>query len=94
MDILDGANHHAVLALEGSHPSDNRERYNTGIEYTFNDFAFFRIGNRFQRDLGGFTVGGGLAFDVTGKFKARIDYGFQEFDALEDVQRFALTVDF
>ncbi|MEW5875669.1 MAG: PorV/PorQ family protein [Candidatus Zixiibacteriota bacterium] len=94
MDILDGENHHAVLALEGSHPSDNRERYNTGIEYTFNDFAFFRVGNRFERDLGGLTLGGGLAFDLSGRIRARIDYGYQEFDLLDDVQRFALTVDF
>jgi len=64
------------------------------IEYTFNDFAFFRVGNRFERDLGGLTLGGGLAFDLSGRIRARIDYGYQEFDLLDDVQRFALTVDF
>lgn len=94
MDILDAANHRAVLAVEGSHPSDNRERYNTGLEYTFNDFAFFRLGNRFERDLGGFTVGGGVAFDISEKIRARLDYGYQDFAALENVQRFAFTLDF
>jgi long-subunit fatty acid transport protein len=93
VDVLDNHNHRATLALEGSHPSDNRERYTAGIEYTFNEFALFRIGNRFERDLGGLSVGGGLRFDVLG-VGARLDYGYQDFGALDNVPRYSLTLDF
>lgn len=94
MDIIDQENHRAVLAVEGSHPSDNRERYTTGIEYIFSEFATFRIGNRFERDLGGLSLGGGVGFDLTEKIRARFDYAYQDFDELDNIQRFAMTLDF
>jgi hypothetical protein len=93
VDFLDNPSHHATLAVEGSHPSDNRERYTMGVEYMFNDFAIFRIGNRFQRDLGGLSVGGGVAFDMLG-LGARLDYSYQDFGDLDKIQRYALTLDF
>jgi hypothetical protein len=94
VDILDAPKHHAVLAVEGSHPSDNRERYSAGLEYVFNNFASFRIGDRFEYDLGGISVGGGLTFKLAERYKARIDYAYQDFQALDKIQRFSLTVDF
>lgn len=93
VDFLDNPSHHATLAVEGSHPSDNRERYATGIEYTFSDFAVFRVGNRFERDLGGMSVGGGVKFDMVG-VEARLDYAYQDFGLLDKIQRFGLTLDF
>jgi hypothetical protein len=93
VDFLDNPSHHATLAVEGSHPSDNRERYAMGVEYMFNDFAVFRIGNRFQRDLGGLSAGGGIAFDMLG-LGARLDYSYQDFGALDKIQRYGLTLDF
>jgi hypothetical protein len=93
VDVLDDQNHHAILAIEGSHPSDNRERYTIGIEYAFNEFAYFRAGNRFERDLGGLSVGGGLSFDAMG-LGARLDYGYQDFEELDQINRFSLTLDF
>ena len=94
LDILDGPGHHAIFAIEGSHPADNREKYNVGMEYTFHNFASLRAGQRFEHDLGGMSVGGGVLFNVSEKYKARLDYGFQDFDALSEIHRFALTVDF
>jgi len=94
LDILDGPGHHAILSLEGSHPADNREKYNMGMEYTFRDFASFRAGQRLEHDLGGLSIGGGLRFNLSEKYKARIDYGYQDFDALSEIHRFAMTVDF
>jgi long-subunit fatty acid transport protein len=93
VDLLDNHNHRAILAMEGSHPSDNRERYTVGMEYVFNDAAFFRIGNRFERDEGDLSVGGGLRFDALG-LGARLDYGYQDFGLLDEINRFSLTLDF
>jgi hypothetical protein len=94
VDVLDAPKHHAVLAVEGSHPSDNRERYSAGLEYVFNNVASFRIGDRFEYDLGGISVGGGLSFKFAERYRARLDYSYQDFQALDKVQRFSLTVDF
>lgn len=94
LDVLDGPGHHAIFAIEGSHPADNREKYNVGMEYTFRNFASLRAGQRFEHDLGGMSVGGGVLFNISEKYKARLDYGYQDFDALSEIHRFALTVDF
>lgn len=94
LDILDGPGHHAIMSIEGSHPADNREKYNMGVEYTFRDFASLRAGQRLEHDLGGMSIGGGLRFNLSEKYKARIDYGYQDFDALSEIHRFAMTVDF
>ncbi len=94
LDVLDNPGHHAIFAIEGSHPADNREKYNVGMEYTFRNFASLRAGQRFEHDLGGMSVGGGVNFSVSEKYKLRIDYGYQDFDALSEIHRFAMTVDF
>ncbi len=94
VDVLDNPGHHAIFAIEGSHPADNREKYNVGLEYTFRNFASFRAGQRFEHDLGGISVGGGVKFNLSEKYKARIDYGYQDFEALSEIHRFSLTVDF
>lgn len=94
IDLVDNSQHRATLSMEGAHPSDNRERYTAGMEYEFNNFATFRVGNRFERDLGGISVGGGVKLAVSEKIKARIDYAWQDFSELTNVQRFALTLDF
>ncbi|MBI3872315.1 MAG: PorV/PorQ family protein [candidate division Zixibacteria bacterium] len=94
IDVLDSPRHHAVFSLEGAHPADNREKYNTGVEYVFSNFASFRVGERLEHDLGGLTLGGGLRFARGEKFAARLDYGYQNFDALSEIHRFSLTIDF
>lgn len=94
VDVWDSPKHHAILAVEGAHPSDNRERYNAGIEYTFDNMASFRLGDRFENDLSGLSVGGGLKFSLAEKTMAHFDYSYQDFGALKSIQRFALTVDF
>jgi opacity protein-like surface antigen len=64
------------------------------MEYTFRDFASLRAGQRFEHDLGGMSVGGGVQFKLNETYKARIDYGYQDFDALSEIHRIAMTVDF
>lgn len=92
IDILDGAQHHAIIAMEGSHPADNRERYSAGVEYTYQKFASFRIGQRIEHDLGGISFGGGLALSGIG-LPMRIDYGYQDFEALREIHRISFTYD-
>lgn len=94
LDVLDGPGHHAIFAIEGSHPADNREKYNVGMEYTFRNFASLRAGQRFEHDLGGMSLGGGVQVDISEKYKLSVDYGYQDFDALDEIHRIALTVDF
>ncbi|HEX9750482.1 MAG TPA: PorV/PorQ family protein [candidate division Zixibacteria bacterium] len=92
IDVMDSPEHHAILAVEGAHPSDNRERYNAGVEYTYQEFASFRFGQRFEHDLGGLSVGGGLKLNSVG-VPLQLDYGYRDFEVLGDIHRFSFTLD-
>jgi hypothetical protein len=41
-----------TLALQASRPNDNLERFNSGLEYWYNDMVAFRVGKKFSYDFG------------------------------------------
>jgi len=83
-----------MLAAEGSHPGDNEEKYNVGIEYWFQDKFSLRVGERFNYDSDGFTAGGGLVLPIGEEFDLSVDYAYQEFGFLNEVHRFSLGLVF
>jgi hypothetical protein len=89
--ILDGGVHRAVLSAEGSHPADNLEKYQAGMEYWFNEVLALRVGGKFNYDIGGFTAGAGFRVPV-GENDFRIDYGYQDFGLLGANHRWSLTL--
>lgn len=93
-NFIENPDHLAVVSLEGAHPSDNLEQYNAGIEYWYLDRFSLRVGNRFNYDSDGFTVGGGLKWPFGENSELRIDYGYQDFGFLREVHRFSLAVAF
>lgn len=46
MKALKTDEHQLIIALEGSHPNDNLEQFNIGMEYGFMDMAFLRAGKK------------------------------------------------
>lgn len=94
INLIEGNRHQLMLAAEGSHPSDNLEKYNAGLEYTFSDRFVLRGGHRFNYDVDGFTFGGGAKVPFGQDGEIRIDYAFQDFDILTEVHRFSLAIGF
>ena len=60
IDVIQNANSILTFAADGSHPSDNLEKYNTGLEYTFRNQFTLRGGYRFNYDTDGLTFGAGM----------------------------------
>lgn len=89
--LLDGGVHRAVLAAEGSHPADNLEKYQAGVEYWYNDVLALRVGGKFNYDIGGLTAGAGLNLPW-GDRGLRVDYGYSEFGILGNNHRWSLTL--
>ena len=85
--------HRATFSLEGSHPSDNLEKYAAGMEYTFKDLFSLRLGQKFQIDEGGFSAGAGLMLPVS-DWKIKFDYAYFDFGILESVHRFTFGMSF
>jgi len=93
VDLLTREEHKAVFNLEGSHPSDNMERYNAGLEYWYKGRFALRVGQQFEYDTGGFSAGGGVKFELS-NYTIKLDYGYHDFGYLSDVHRFSLGLNF
>jgi hypothetical protein len=94
INVLEQVDHVLTFAAEGSHPSDNLEKYNAGLEYTFKDRFVLRTGGRFNYDSDGFTAGGGVRIPYGEEGELRIDYAYQDFGVLTEVHRFSMTLAF
>ena len=94
INVIESEDHFVTFAAEGSHPSDNLEKYNAGLEYSFKEMFSLRIGSRFNYDVDGFTAGGGLRVPFGEESELRFDYAFQDFDVLTEVHRFTMSLSF
>lgn len=94
INLVDNEDHLVTAAAEGSHPSDNLEKYNIGFEYWFQNKFSLRAGERFNYDSDGFTAGGGLILPVGEEIDLTVDYAYQDFGFLNQVHRFSLGLAF
>jgi hypothetical protein len=96
IDVVDTEKNLVTFAMEGSHPSDNLEKYNVGLEYWFLDKFSLRVGHRFNYDADGLTAGGGLILPIAGEMDLSVDYAYQNqnFGFSTDVHRFSIGLVF
>jgi hypothetical protein len=94
IDVVQGHDNIVTVSAEGTHPSDNLEKYNAGVEYTFKDRFSLRAGGRFHYDEDGLTFGGGLKVPLWGESQLRLDYAYQDFGILTQVHRFSMAISF
>ncbi len=88
-NVIESEKHRTTFSVEGSHPSDNLEKYSMGLEYAFNEIFSVRMGQRFQIDTGGFSAGAGVKLPVS-DYNVRLDYAYFDFGILESVHRFSI----
>lgn len=92
MDVIETEQNLLTVAVDALHPNDNAESVNVGAEYTFNQLISLRAGYRslFLPDSEeGFTVGGGLQYSFSG-VTVQIDYAYEDFNRLGDIQKFTV----
>ena len=51
IDLINTETSRMIAAAMGSHPSDNLEKYNFGLEYWYNDMFALRFGKKFNTDF-------------------------------------------
>lgn len=87
-----GRQNSAHLVVNVYQPSDNTQSVSVGGEWTFMDLLSLRGGYQhlFQEDSEtGLTLGGGLKYDVS-QFGFRVDYAWNSYGQIGDVQRFTV----
>ncbi len=93
VDVIRRGDHSAVFAIEGSHPNDNMEKFNAGVEYWYREIFALRFGNHFEYDEGGISTGGGLKFNVS-RAAMSVDYGYHDMGHLNNTHRFSVGIVF
>lgn len=109
IDVVQSSRHRATLAFEGSHPADNLEKFNTGLEYWYSEKMALRVGVNIRQDtdareqfVGGsrkFTTGMALAAGAGFKlpvqrFNLTADYAFQDAHDLGSFHRWSVSFTF
>lgn len=94
INIVEADDYYVTFSAEGAHPSDNLEKYNSGLEFVFKDRFILRSGGRFNYDVDGFTAGAGLRQPLGEDREIRVDYAFQDFGILTEVHRFTMSLAF
>ncbi|MBN4076200.1 PorV/PorQ family protein [Gemmatimonas aurantiaca] len=108
INAIESDDHLAIFSMEGSHPSDNLEKYNIGMEYWFLDKYALRGGVRLNNDLdaefkiedgaigrksgAGLTFGAGMRLPMGDERELRIDYAYQNYQILTEVHRFTFSL--
>jgi hypothetical protein len=83
---------HALLAAgEFSHPSDNAERMNVGMEYNYNRFFFMRGGYNINYDTAGAAWGVGFRIDTSQTSDIGLDYAWEDLGYLGSTHRITLN---
>lgn len=93
--ILD--EHKITLAVDALHPSDNYESVNAGAEYGYNDFLFLRGGYKslFLADTEeSFALGFGVKQALLNNLAIKLDYAYQRFGRLINIQKFTVGIVF
>ncbi|RPI03601.1 MAG: PorV/PorQ family protein [Calditrichaeota bacterium] len=97
MDVLKGiGNSNLILAVDALHPNDDVESVNLGAEYVYGKMFALRGGYKtlFARDSEqGICFGAGFHWNVSG-MKLMIDYAYQDFGVLKEIQMFSVALGF
>jgi hypothetical protein len=92
MNLYESGSQLVTMAGDFSHPPDNKERANWGMEYGFKEFFFLRTGYQFNYDLETFSAGIGFKLAAALNSEARVDYAYTDMGTMPAVHR--ISVDF
>ncbi|MFQ5599459.1 MAG: PorV/PorQ family protein [Candidatus Krumholzibacteriia bacterium] len=90
VDTYRSGPHSLITVGEFSRPSDNKERQNFGVEYSYNEFLYLRTGYSVNFDAENFAAGAGVALQTSQSTSIDVDYSFVDMDALGGVHRVSL----
>ncbi|HKK70479.1 MAG TPA: PorV/PorQ family protein [Candidatus Krumholzibacteria bacterium] len=85
-------NQRVIASSEFSHPVDNAERANFGLEYNMNDVMFLRGGYNLNYDTDGLAAGAGFRVNTGSRSWVNLDYSWVDMDALGNVHRVTMSI--
>jgi hypothetical protein len=92
--FIHNADNRVTLIVDATHPNDNPEHYNVGIEYGLFENYFLRAGYRGNTDEEGLTLGAGVNIGIGGETDLTVNYAYADFGVFNAVQHFSLGIKF
>jgi predicted porin len=92
-----GDMHKLNVEVDAVVPSDNYQSVNLGAEYVFNDIFAVRAGYKslfLDESEESFTLGAGVQHRFIGNLGIRVDYAYQDFGRLANVQKISVGMTF
>ncbi|MFZ2323414.1 MAG: PorV/PorQ family protein [Ignavibacteriaceae bacterium] len=97
MDVVKTRYIRIKTALDATHPNDNAEYLNVGLELAYDELFFIRGGYKslFLSDSEqGFTLGAGLNYEMSRGLFIRINYAYGDYGRLKNIQYFDIGLVF
>lgn len=97
MPVLNNEANRLMVAADATHPNDDTENLNLGVEYAFRKWIFLRAGYKAlgSRDSEeGLTLGAGFDSAIFGATRLRVDYAWADWGRLSSVNRFSFALGF
>lgn len=97
IDLINSPQNRLTLSCDALHPNDNTESINLGAEYVFNNFFSLRSGYKslyLADSEEGFTFGAGLSTGMRKTIKFKVDYAYEPFGRLNNVQKLGVAMEF
>jgi hypothetical protein len=96
-DVIKSPSNRLTIDADAIHPNDHTEYINSGFEYAWNEIIFLRAGynSLFEKDTEkGLSLGFGLNYRIVDLIKLKVDYAYENFHRLSDVQYFSVGIEF
>lgn len=95
MNVINTNDNRLTFAADAIHPSDNLQSVNVGAEYAWDDLLFLRAGYKslfLPNSEEGLTLGVGLRYQIDTHLIVTVDYGFENYALLKNLQEFSLSI--
>lgn len=96
-DILKTEENRLTISFDAVHPNDHSEFINSGIEYAWEEIIFVRAGYNSLFEINsekGLTLGFGVNYSLMDFVKLKLDYAYQDFGRLTNLQYFSISLTF
>jgi len=97
MDVVKTRYIRVKAALDATHPNDNVEYLNTGIELAYDELFFIRGGYKsifLSNSEQSFTLGAGLNYELTSGLSIKVNYAYGDYGRLKNIQYFDIGLIF
>jgi opacity protein-like surface antigen len=96
-DLVKSEEYRISTEIDAIHPNDHTEYLNLGLEAGWNNAIFLRAGynSLFEKDTEkGLTLGFGIDYRLLDIVGVKVDYAYQAFGRLKNIQYFSMGVKF